>query len=343
MIYRSILGKVVHTIHIRNFSQCRNLLAAKTLGGETFEEVEKKMDDKQHKESPGELLGRVTNNKDSYNKFYKDFSASVASQGQMTSFEEQKSFHKIFNYLKNEYGQIGITDTVKKIAGFNEEVESTSSLTSEKSSVIRKKFEDKLERNRELMESLLPTLQYINKKITNSEQLCEFVKKSVLQRFLDDKDFLKKHSNDEINEASIKDPANPLVDKETLPVLLKFCLNSLTNDFESLDDALNLVNYIKKHQSIELYEFGMNIYVYNFLLKELWSKTENLQLISRIVDELRINAIPPDLVTYKILAEIYLKCMDVKDVIKAEPYLLWGNSSDIHKVKHFIEDIKVPN
>ncbi|VEU22944.1 DEKNAAC104089 [Brettanomyces naardenensis] len=283
-----------------------------------------------------------------YQDFYKDFSDSVSGKGQMTSFEEQKSFHKIFNYLKNEHGSIGITDTVKKITGFsdltvnqllgNEE----SRLASEKSSAIKKRFDDKLKHNREIMESLLPTLEYINNEINDSEQLSEFVRSEVLERFLqaDKSELLKKHSLSEISKKSMEDASKPLVDKETLPILLRFCLNSMTNDFNSFDETMLIINYIKRHQSIELYEFGLNIDVYNSLLEQIWSKTENLQLISAVVDELKVNAIQPDMMTYKILAQVYLTCMRIKDEVKAEPYLLWGESGDIYKVKDFIGGIK---
>ncbi|QPG74391.1 hypothetical protein FOA43_001718 [Brettanomyces nanus] len=340
----------------RSFSVTANKLGSQIKLGETFGEAESKMKskerDSEETENPSQFLAKVTENKTAYNNFYKDFSASVADQGHMTSFEEQKSFHKIFNYLKNEHGKIGITDTIKKISGFTDSTtiqtnqllgDETFRLASQKSSAIKTRFEEKLKHNRDIMFGLQPTIDYINTKINDGEQLAQFVRHNVLQGFLDNVEALTKHDRDRINKASIVDPSKPLVDKSTLPLLLRFCLTSMTNDFNSLDETLLIINYIKRHQSIELYEFGLNIDVYNALIDQIWTNTENLQLVSRMVDELKVNAIPPDLVTYKLLANIYLKCMNVQDELNAEPYLLWGDSSDIHKVKHFVQDIKIPN
>ncbi|KAF6005948.1 hypothetical protein HII12_005171 [Brettanomyces bruxellensis] len=346
--------KISRCVQTRCFSCVRPML--KESVDEGIKAVEKGPDlakttgEVESSEDPADFLKKIINDSKrslKFDKIYKEFSESVSNTAPMSSFEEQKSFHKIFNYLKNEHGSIGITDTVKRITGFydlNQNLElngdgrDNSSVVT-KQALISKKFNSNSENTHAYKMALKPTLEKINQ-FQNSGQMLGFIRRNLLQSFLENDEFTKNHTIAVIKEISLKKPEHPMVDRVTLPILLEYCLNSLTNDFNSLGETLVLVNYIKKHQSIELYEFGMNIDVYNSLLRQIWVKTENLQMISRIVDELCVNAIKPDLVTYITLAEIYLKCMNVKDSLNAEPYLLWGNSEDIHKISHFLENIE---
>ncbi len=349
-----ILLKLPKSIRARCFSCVRPILKESVEGTKATGEkpnLPKATENVETSENPADFLKKIINDSKrslKFDKIYKEFSESVSNTGAMSSFEEQKSFHKIFNYLKNEHGSIGITDTVKRITGFHDlnqtlqlhEDKKENMDMSIKHTVITKKFYDRARIIFSYKKALAPTLENINQ-FKNSKVMSDFVQTNILQSFLDNKEFMKSHTTTVIGRISSKHSEHPIVDRNTLPILLEYCLSSLTNNFNSLDETLILINYIKKHQSIELYEFGMNIDVYNSLLRQIWTKTENLQMISNIVDELRVNAITPDAATYIILAEIYLRCMNVKDSLNAEPYILWGNSDDIHKLSHFLESMDV--
>lgn len=306
-----------------------------------------------------------------YKNFFQNFEKlkkDSENKHRITSFEEQKSFKQVFDYLSKESNKIGIVKSLETFVNFQSPVQSqqpssilqASNKTSFFSNAsgpinLEKQFKAKAESNKQFLEALTPTLTYINSNINTSSQMYNFVKINVIEAFLknlklkENKKNLKtklptnnnlKYSIDQIKGQSLDTPELPIVDIQTLPILLKFCLNSLTFDFNSISTSLLLVDYIKNHKSIELYGFGLNIDCYNAILIQVWSKTEDLSLISKLIDELKINAIQPDLYTFKILAKIYLHCMRVKNTVKSEPYIIWNQSSNIHKIRDYLQDFR---
>ncbi|KAH3662059.1 hypothetical protein OGAPHI_006240 [Ogataea philodendri] len=297
---------------------------------------------------PG-VIDSVTNN-ESYKSFFEDFSKSVMSQNKLSSISEQKTFGKVFDYLMKKTKPVGVAETLKEFSNINDQ---------QAKNPVGKKFVDprpysfnleayktKLEYKKTLLESLQPTLTYIDENVQTNEEMIAFIKDTVIDRFAQNRSS-KPGVPPDRNEFFVsikaeceKSPQSPPINMKTLPVLLEYCLNSLTYDFSSFDDTLLILDYIREHKSIFVYEFGLNIDVYNSILVQVWKQSENLQLISRLVDEISKNAIQPDLLTYKILAEIYLRCMNVDDESVARYYLLWGNGTDLHRIKNFLNNIK---
>lgn len=344
----------------------------KTLG-KTFGEFQRdSLSNTANNEDPSEIAKIKENNM--YKNFFQDFEKlrkdSQNNSSRITSFEEQKSFKQVFDYLSKESNKIGVIKSLETFVNYQSPVQRVNDLIREQQQAdgktsyfstatgpinLEKQYKTKSLLNKKYVDVLLPTLQYINKNIHTDDQMYKFIQSSIISPFIGNdtnkpkpiktktSKTLKKrkiYSIDEVNEQSLSNPESPIVDVKTLPVLLKYCLNSLTFDFNSISTSLLVVDFIKNHQSIELYGFGLNIDVYNSLLIQIWSKTENLNLISTIIDELKINAIQPDLFTFKILSKIYLHCMRVKDTIVSEPYILWGKSSNVHKIKDYLQDFR---
>lgn len=300
-----------------------------------------------------------------YKSFFQDFEklkkVSANSTPKITSFEEQKSFKQVFDYLSKESSKGSVIKSLETFVNFQSPVQAaeasveTSSKTPTRSSFfsnysgpinLQKQYEEKSILNKSFMEALSPSLSYINKEITTNDQMLNFVKANIIESFLKNLDRSNKptkkfHSVEDIRKQSLTSPSHPLVDIKTLPILLRFCFNSLTFDFNSFSTTLLLVDYIKKHPSVELYGFGLNIDCYNALLIQIWSKTENLSLISNLIDELKINAIQPDLFTFKVLSKIYLHCMRIQDGVNSEPYILWNKGSNVHKIKDYLQDFRL--
>lgn len=287
-----------------------------------------------------QLLDKVMGKDANMDLFYRNLRTQTQHIKPMATLEEQKSFNRIFDYLKKDRGEIGITDTMKKIASLNgmEEQQGPTSTMAEE-------YTKRAKRERKLRISLLPTLNYINKQIVDTEQMAQFVRSNVLGTFLEwperalNAERLNSHTTNQIAKASETNPAQPLMDKETLPLLVKFCLGSLIRDFDAMDEALLLVDEIRTAENLELYEFAMNVDVYNMLLEEVWQRTENLHSITSLLDEMKFGAVSPDLLTYQILSRIYLKCMSANSSQLAQPYILWGDSADIHKIRHLLEKL----
>lgn len=318
-----------------------------------------------------------------YKNFFQNFEKlkkDSENKARITSFEEQKSFKQVFDYLSKESNKIGVVKSLETFVNFQSPLQQQQGAAAAATSTtdpnvsnklsffstasgpinLETQYRNKSEVNRTFQEALSPTLSYINKEIQTSSQMYDFVKSNVIQAFLQnlntkaEKRKAKRSSQlatrttnnmkypiEEIKEQSLKTPSHPIVDIQTLPILLKFCLNSLTFDFNSISTSLLLVDYIKSHESIELYGFGLNIDCYNAVLIQVWSKTENLNMIGNLIDELKINAIQPDLYTFKILARIYLHCMRVKDGVKSEPYIIWNESSNVHKIRDYLQDFRL--
>lgn len=327
-----------------------------------------------------------------YKNYFQNFEKlkkNSENQNRITSFEEQKSFKQVFDYLSKESNKIGIVKSLETFVNFQSPLQqkrndllsnskfppSTNASSSSSSSLPKNglsffakpsgpinleiQYKTKSDSNKILLEALSPTLVYINKEINSTKEMYDFVKKNIISTFLKNlKSNSKKGPNnnnnnlkfvnqnklkfpiDEIKSNSLLYPSSPIVDIQTLPLLLKFCLNSLAFDFNSISTSLLLIDYIKKHQSIELYGYGLNIDCYNNILIQIWSKTENLNLIGNLIDELKINAIQPDLFTFKILSKIYLHCMRVKDTVKSEPYIIWNESQNVHKIRDYLQDFR---
>ncbi|GMG37360.1 unnamed protein product [Ambrosiozyma monospora] len=312
--------------------------------------------------------------KSPFNDFFEDFSQSVMAKSKLTSFEEQKSFEKIFQHLERQHGDIGITNSLKGFADLKDidipkrrkETEGKFVLSNGNDATLMAELKSKIENNKKIYSALLPTLNYINNTIQTSEELTDFMMENIIGTFVKNLPEILKSSkdtlgsktgglstnnikpvNDEllksVTEASLKDPSHPEINTKTLPILLKISLNSLVHDFDRLDESLFLWNFIKSHECIELYEFGLNVDVFNMMISTIWKKTQNLQMVTKLVSEMQSNAIQPDLLTFKILCNIYLKCMGVKDSIKAEPYLMWCDSSNIYKIKDYLISMQVPS
>ncbi|KAG7769090.1 hypothetical protein KL946_000373 [Ogataea haglerorum] len=297
------------------------------------------------------VASSITNDQ-SYKNFFEDFSKSVMSQNQLSSISEQKTFGKVFDYLMKKTKPAGVAETLKDLVNINEQqakspfqdlAPGTQSIKAHSLETYKKRLEQK----KALFKALEPALNYIGHKIDTSEAMMAYIKNDLVERFV--REYSTKNRNsldhDQLvqNTATLifKNPSQPPVNQQTLPLLLEYCINSLTYDFDSFDDTLLLLDYIRQHKSIIVYEFGLNIDVYNSVLLQVWRKAENLQLISKLVDEISANAIQPDLLTYKILAQIYLQCMNVDDESKARYHLLWGNGSDIYKVRTFLDNMKL--
>lgn len=333
--------------------------------GKTFGEAEKETDSES-----GEITKIKENNM--YKSFFQDFEKlkkDLDTTSRITSFEEQKSFKQVFDYLSRESNKIGVVKSLETFVNFQSPVKQSlqadARLTNDKKQTqvpsffnatsgpinLQKQYSAKLESNRKLLEALAPTLHYINKELQNNQQMYKFVNDSVIATFVENynaksKSTKKKNSKpstsyEAILHQSEKTPQFPLIDEKTLPVLLKFCINSLAFDFDSISTSLLIVENIKEHESIELYRYGMNIDVYNNLLIQVWSRTNNLKMVSDIIDELKINAIQPDLYTFKILGKIYLYCMRVKDSVHSEPYIIWNNSAQVYKIKDYLQDFRL--
>ncbi|KAG7883844.1 hypothetical protein KL938_002429 [Ogataea parapolymorpha] len=297
------------------------------------------------------VASSITNDQ-SYKNFFEDFSKSVMSQNQLSSIGEQKTFGKVFDYLMKKTKPAGVAETLKDLVNINEQqakspfqdlAQGTQSIKAHSLETYKKR----LEQNKALFKALEPALNYINHNIDTSEGMMKYIKNDLVERFVREYSTKNRNSLDHdqlvhlTTTLTFKNPSQPPINQRTLPLLLEYCLNSLTYDFDSFDDTLLILDYIRQHKSIFVYEFGLNIDVYNSVLLQVWRKAENLQLISKLVDEISANAIQPDLLTYKILAEIYLQCMKVDDESKARYYLLWGNGSDIYKIRTFLDNMKL--
>jgi hypothetical protein len=347
----------------------------KTLG-KTFGEFEK--DSLSNNESEITKIKENNMYKNFFQDFQKLKKDSQNNASRITSFEEQKSFKQVFDYLSKESNKIGVIKSLETFVNYQSPVQSisqsdeilnkteikTSYFSNISGSInLEKQYKVKLELNKKYIQALSPTFEFINKNINTNDQMYKFIQNKIIDPFINksssslllkskssssssslkkknSKKMRKLSSIEEINNQSLLNPENPIIDIQTLPILLRFTLNSLTFDFNSISTSFLIIDFIKKHESIELYEFGLNIDVYNSLLIQIWSKTENLNLISNLIDELKINAIQPDLYTFKILSKIYLHCMRVKDTIKSEPYILWNKSSNVHKIKDYLQDFR---
>ncbi|GMM28246.1 hypothetical protein DAMA08_009620 [Martiniozyma asiatica (nom. inval.)] len=342
---------IKHSTALRRFSTTitkfnKNILNEKTIG-----EIEDELNTMK-----GTYMDKLTKSQ-TYKSFFDDFknAENITQPKKSPSVQEQKTFSKVFDFLfgnvddKNAINEasskIGINPAKFK-SGYKFDFfgVKTGPINQEK------KYQEKLTLNKSLIEALSPTLNYINKNIKTSTEMDQFVSNIIIKSFLQNHEYTKggfkftdkskvKSIVESIEKKSLESPDNPLVNKFSLPILLKFCFTSLSNDFNSFLTIEKLVNKIKEHPSIELFGYGMNIDVYNALILHTWKKTENLVLIVKLIDELKVNAVEPDLYTYKILAEIYLQCMRIQNSTRAQPYLLWCDRNKIYQIKNYLDAI----
>lgn len=329
---------------------------------ETFGEVKK---DKQDKKKS--ILDEITTDK-GYASFFDGYSMNSLGTANKDAFsiQEKDSFYKVFEHLekidflgkRNKESNIKTKDGISFTNNNKDNISSLSSFGMDDLFAVNKtrllldgdiieSYKKDLTKTNKISKSLKPTLQHINTVIQDSESLSNFIQTEIIDKFLlnDPKDTFKNQNwedqLEEIEKLTKKTPGSPPVNRVTLPVLLKFSLESLTYGFDSVTDTMDIVNSIKNNSNISLYVFGCNTDLYNSLLLQYWRKTKNLSLVYKLINEMQINGIVPNLLTYKITATIFLKVMSVKDGIQAYPYLLWSDSSDLYQLKDYIKTIHI--
>lgn len=364
---------------VKSHSLIRKYSSSPIKLGETFGELENSSSSIIDSITTGKLNKSTTNtntgkpeennSKSLYKSFFEDFEKlkkdSQSNNTRITSFEEQKSFKQVFDYLSKETNKVGVVKSLETFVNFQSPIQKRQNINNSNeidtndpkisnrlSFFIKDSGPINLETQYKMhslskqtyIEALAPTLTYINKNINTSTEFYKFIKSNIIEEFLKKSSTnikKKSYKMEDIKKQSENSPLNPIVNRKTLPVLLNYCLNSLTFDFDAFQSSQLLVNYIKKHESIELYGFGLNIDVYNSIFIQTWSKTGNLSLISDLIDELKINAIQPNLYTFKILAKIYLYCMRLQDSKLSEPYIIWNEASSVHKLRDYLQDFRL--
>lgn len=327
---------------LRCMSKSGDTLVGKTVGEATSH----------FKSSKTPFVENIIENQ-SYKSFFADFDKETKGK-RITSFEEQKSFNQMLQFLTQTQNR-DVIDSIKTEFGQNgnaydhTNVELTGSSSPRKYSFFGKKthpinlemrHKQRMEQ-RKLMETALePTFNYLNNNIENSKMMYDFIINEIITVFINSNDKVGSLEMDSIKSQCDTMPGSPPITKETLPYLLHFCLRSLINDFHAFELVQSVIHLIKTHPNIDLYSQGMNTDVYNLLIFETWKQTGDLHSISVLVDELRANALPHDLETYKLIALIYLRCFAVGKSVAVDS-IIWSKRSDIYSLKNYLDSVVV--
>ncbi|GMM36603.1 Mtf2 protein [Saccharomycopsis crataegensis] len=166
--------------------------------------------------------------------------------------------------------------------------------------------------------ALEPTLDYMNQEIQTDFELIEFIQHNILKQYattpsspdsakiamekvISDQIDAIKHSNDAL-------PSHPIVNEYTLPILLEEGLRALYNNYshpsQALSDINSIFNSIKEADSYELYCFGCNIDVFNFLMEINWKHYLDPLKIESLIVDLVANGTRPNEKTIDVLREI---------------------------------------
>lgn len=291
----------------------------------------------------------------SYKSFFADFDKESKGK-RITSFEEQKSFNQMLQFLTQTQNR-NVIDSIKTEFGQNgsdvydhpNSIQSTTTFSPKKFSFFGKKTHPinleirhklRMEQRKSIEIALEPTFEYLNNNMTNTKMMYDFIVEDIINIFVKSNGKIENIEINDIKTQCITTPKNPPVTNETLPHLLYFCLKSLMNDFHSFELAQSIVQIIKTHPNIDLYSHGMNIDVYNLLIFQAWKQNGNLHSIRLLVEELRANALPHDLETYQLIALIYLRCFKLGKSV-AEDSIIWSRRSDIYSLKSYLDSVVV--
>lgn len=288
----------------------------------------------------------------SYKSFFADFDKEAKGK-RITSFEEQKSFNQMLQFLTQTQNK-SVVDSLHSEFGTSSDVynhtgSTQGSLSPRKYSFFGKKahpinletrHEQRTKARRALETALAPTFLHITKTLTTSKQMYDFITTDIINTFVNADAKSPPLNAEQIEQMANKTPATPPVTRETLPCLLHFCLRSLIVDFRSFELAQSVVRLIKNHPNIDLYSHGMDIDMYNLIIRHTWHHTGNLHSISLLVDELRANALPHDLETYQLIALIYLRCFALGKSVAGDS-IAWARRPDIYSLKAYLDSVVV--
>lgn len=306
------------------------LLQETVLKGKTISEASK-----QFRSASAPFVDSATQSQ-SYKSFFADFDReSGASPGsgtpRITSFEEQKSFTQMLQFLNQATGANVMDHTIKP---------REFSLLSRTSYPVNleTRYSKRQDELRAIHQTLKPTWVWINENVGDSKHMYEFIMSNIIDKY--QKSPAASLQHEEVSQLVKDDASNPPVNQFTLPVLLHFTVSSLINDFDSLELAHAIPQIIKSHANIDLYTKGMTIELYNLLLESSWRFRGDLHEIASLVTEMSVNALQGDLVTWRLISIIYLRVLNLGENVTGDSMNL-VRRKDIRVLRQYLESTVV--
>lgn len=214
----------------------------------------------------------------------------------------------------------------------------------------RARQEQKVELAQLVSTALLPSIHYIKNEIATDYELNDFITQGILKRYSSyDSGANNNDSNSSSNSNSISqlkkdhiakieaqsklNPSEPIVNDLTLSVLLKASFEALYENFQpsiAINDILTIFETIKKTKPIELFAYGCDIEVYNFLMSSLWQQFRDFSIIESLIFETKMNGILSNQGTIEVLTR----------VSKEGHALLSGSSKDESSLSNGQDDLQ---
>ncbi|ANZ73235.1 BA75_01159T0 [Komagataella pastoris] len=237
-------------------------------------------------------------------------STTILKRGRKTF--KPKSLHALFQENETTNGDNKVSLTDKDIRDFPLSLTSNyfqkSVDTQGNASKSVKFFKEQEKTRKELFEKLDPTLRHINSLTTDVEvyrYALKITDKYLKQSKSNKHSSRKSFSLEEVAVQSSKTPELPLLTPTVIQALVLHCVMSLIVDFNSYDYAINIFEKIKAWD-INLYMVTCTNDFYNVILKQTWLRTQDLDPVLALLQEMKTNGVNGNLRTLEILAQIKL-------------------------------------
>lgn len=133
-------------------------------------------------------------------------------------------------------------------------------------------------------------------------------------------------------EEYLKHPeTGQIMNEQTFPLILLNGLNILCDKFNSKQEALNIIELLKK-KSVKVYFYGLTIDILNLNLKLNWKLFKDLNKINLIIDEIKINGIKSNISTLKLLRLISNESKQFTNYNKQD-------EMELFKIEQYVSDL----
>lgn len=208
-----------------------------------------------------------------------------------------------------------------------------------------------------LQVNLKPTVDYINN-LKYDYEVLQFINDSVLKNYKFNEnidrtklmneskgDFVTgdgKPTFDYLKIQSINCPSKPTVDQFSLSFLILTCFQKLINDFPNkllaILNIFSIYSQIKRSENElqpEIFIYGINIDIFNFLIEHTWNYFLDLQLIYSLIFDLKLNGVVQNDETIKIVEKII---NELKDLLFENNKRFNRDLTSADLLKSFFED-----
>jgi hypothetical protein len=207
------------------------------------------------------------------------------------------------------------------------------------------KILDDFEKKNKLEDALFEVFEEM-KQLENDHKLIAYLTKVIsdFDKVLSNNAFKTSKFSDELITKISNDPKRSL-NELTFPLIIMKGLLILAEDFNSKQEALNVIQYLK-NQNLKVYFFGLTTDILNLELNIQWELYGDLNKVNSIIEELKINGIESNISTLQTLRKIsgdYHQTIDPKyHLFDEENFNSVYNKQDeleLYQIDQYVSDL----